>query len=65
MVCGILVPQPGMEPVPPTVGAQSVNHWTIREVPSLLSIFNTNSKCYSLYQLGILQPIELPRKKFI
>ena len=35
MVCGILVPQPGMEPVPPTVEAQGVNHWTIREVPSL------------------------------
>ena len=28
----ILVPQPGMEPVPPAVEAQSLNHWTIKEV---------------------------------
>ena len=33
MVCGILVPQPGMEPVPPTVEAWSLNHWTVREAP--------------------------------
>ena len=31
--CGILVPQPGIEPVPPAVEAQSLNHWTAREVP--------------------------------
>ena len=31
--CGILVPQPGIKPVPPVVGAQSLNHWTTREVP--------------------------------
>ena len=30
---GILVPQPGIEPVPPELGAQSLNHWTAREVP--------------------------------
>ena len=30
--CGILVPQPGTEPVPPAVEAQSLNHWTTREV---------------------------------
>ena len=33
MVCGILVPQPGMEPVPPTMEAWSLNHWTVREAP--------------------------------
>ena len=32
--CGILVPQPGMEPVPPALGAQSPNLWTTREVPT-------------------------------
>ena len=31
--CGILVPQPGIEPVPPAVEVWSLNHWTIREVP--------------------------------
>ena len=29
----ILVPWPGIEPVPPTVEAQSPNHWTTGEVP--------------------------------
>ena len=32
---GILVSQPGIEPMPPAVKAQSPNHWTGREVPSL------------------------------
>ena len=30
---GILVPWPGIEPVPPAVEAQSPNHWTAREFP--------------------------------
>ena len=30
---GILVPQPGMEPVPPAMGAWRLNLWTTREVP--------------------------------
>ena len=36
---GILVPYLGIEPVPPAVKAQSLNHWTIREVPEQLSCF--------------------------
>ena len=32
VVCGILVPRPGIEPVPPVVEAWSLNHWTAREV---------------------------------
>ena len=31
--CGILVPQPGMEPRPMAVKAGSPNHWTAREFP--------------------------------
>ena len=31
MVCGILVPRPGIEPV--SIGRQTFYHWTIREVP--------------------------------
>ena len=34
--CGILVPQPGIEPTPPAVEVQSVNHWTTREVPFIV-----------------------------
>ena len=30
--CLILVPQPGIKPVPPALGVQSLNHWSIREV---------------------------------
>ena len=33
---GILVPRPGIEPVPPALEAWSLNHWTAREVPVLL-----------------------------
>ena len=35
---GILVPQAGVEPMPPALEAQSLNHWTTREV-CLLRIF--------------------------
>ena len=30
---GFLFPRPGIEPVAPEVGVQSLNHWTVREVP--------------------------------
>ena len=33
VVCGILVPWPGIRPVPPALEAWSLNHWTAREVP--------------------------------
>ena len=32
VACGILIPRPGIEHVPPSVEAQSLNHWTAREV---------------------------------
>ena len=31
VACGILVPQPGIKPMPHASGAQSINHWTSRE----------------------------------
>ena len=33
--CGILVPQPGIEPVFPAVQVWSPNHWTAREFPEI------------------------------
>ena len=33
VVCGILVPQPGIKPVLPALEVQSLNLWTVREVP--------------------------------
>ena len=39
--CEILVPPPGIEPMSPAVEAQSLNHWTAREVPGLLVLKGT------------------------
>ena len=35
--CRILVPRPGINPRPPTVEAQSSNHWTAREFPAFFT----------------------------
>ena len=37
--CRILVPWPGIEPIPPAVKSRSLNHWTGREVPEILCLF--------------------------
>ena len=34
--CGILAPQPRIEPMAPALGAQSLNHWTTREVQDIV-----------------------------
>ena len=36
--CGIIVSQPGIEPVPSALGAQSLSHWTTRKICSWLLI---------------------------
>ena len=41
--CGILVPQPEIEPLPPALEAQHLNHWTVGEVPWLF-IFKATFK---------------------
>ena len=38
LVLQILVPQKGIKPMPPTLEAQSLNHWTAREVQSFLML---------------------------
>ena len=38
--CGILVPQPGIEPRPSAVKAWSPNHWTAKEFPSFIIFLN-------------------------
>ena len=35
VACGILVPQPGIEPILLALGTWSLNHWTTREVPGV------------------------------
>ena len=39
LACGLLVPWPGIEPVPAAVGARLPSHWTAREV-SFLKLVN-------------------------
>ena len=50
VACGILVPWPGIEPMPPALGAQNLNHWTTREVQHyfffLNSLFWNNYESY-------------------
>ena len=36
---GLLLPQPGMEPMPLAVEAWSLNHWITREVPGIKILF--------------------------
>ena len=36
-VCVILIPQPGIEPMPPALEAESLDHWTKRDDPKLIS----------------------------
>ena len=45
MTCRILVPWPGIKPELPAAEAQSLNHWTAREFPSL---FLCMGRCKSL-----------------
>ena len=57
--CGILVPQPGIEPLPPAVEAQSFNHWTAREVPIQQILYVT----LTMYCSHIMVTVEIHRDK--
>ena len=46
MACRILVPWPGVNPRPPALGAQRLNHWTAREAPVSLPVFNEQCHCF-------------------
>ena len=39
VACGILVPRPWIEPMPPAMEAWHLNHWTAREILKLLTDF--------------------------
>ena len=54
VACRILVPQPGMEPVPPALGDWSLNHWTSREVPPFLLATVVNKEGLSFSWKGRL-----------
>ena len=42
---GILAPQPGTELMPPTLGAQSLNHWTAREISICFYFYHCRLAC--------------------
>ena len=48
--CGILVPQPGIEPLSPALQGVFFNHWTTQEVPRVLDIFHIQIS-YWVYNL--------------
>ena len=54
-----LVPWPGIKSRPPALGAWSLNHWTAREVPQFLTIFNKQSRL----ALPQVQCMNLPNQK--
>ena len=55
-ICGILVPWPGMETAAPALEAQSLNHWTPREVPAWFLLFIPyNNSAQAAWLSNILQ----------
>ena len=50
--CGILVPWPGIKPMPPELGAQCLNHWTTSEVPNCMYPWHGMTKM-ALYLFGL------------
>ena len=51
---GILIPPPGIELRPPALEAQSLNHWTTRKVPQMLSSILLSSCDIVMYNKYIL-----------
>ena len=44
--CGILLPWPGIKPMPPALSVQSLNHWITREVPMCLHFMKQAAKAW-------------------
>ena len=53
--CGILVPQPGIEPVFPAVEVWSPNHWTTREFPEIYIFF---SYCFETWYFILISSVQ-------
>ena len=52
-----LVPQPGIKPGPPALGAKGLNHWTTREVPK-----STSFKKYLLSAYCVLKTLRISER---
>ena len=53
MAGGILVPQPGIKPVPPAVELWSPNHWVTREFPTKYSFYNLKKGAVQWLRLAV------------
>ena len=64
--CGILVPQPGIEPMPSSLEARCLNHWTTREdiLKDILKLFYSMTLCVTLnlHTKEIFRNLALPGK---
>ena len=62
--CGILVPQPGIEPLPPALEAWHLNHWTIEKslgysfLKQLLNL-SLSTRDIEMNETCIMPPMEL------
>ena len=66
IACGTLVSQPGIEPTPPAMEAQSLNkHWITREIPHTLFSSLTVSIFLTATQITISYWQEVPQLYFI
>ena len=63
-----LVPWPGLEPGPPTLGAQNLSQWTTREVPSLFILMRVciwvTQSCPTLCDLMAPVSVEFSRQEY-
>ena len=64
MACGILVPQPGIEPGPSTVRARSPNRWTTGEFPKMHLFKGYNSVVFSIVAEFCIHPHYLMSEQF-
>ena len=61
--CRILVPHPGLEPVLPAMGGQSLSHWTLREILIFLklhwsSVFTAVPlPSFDFFRMGMLRSV--------
>ena len=60
MACEILFPQPGIEPAPPAVEAQSLNHCTAREVPGYRVLLGCTPQAYKACACPASRPKKEP-----
>ena len=58
--CRILAPRPGIKPKPLAVETPSINHWTAREVPKILSSKGRIFKVTKILRGGVSSILQTP-----